>query len=49
MTKRGRAAATFLGLLLGGGMLFAHDIADLEFIPNLIGSHSPPPTGAAGD
>ena len=35
MTKRGRAAATFLGLLLGGAHVFAHDIADLEFIPNL--------------
>ena len=35
MTKRGRAAATFLGLLLGGAYVFAHDIADLEFIPNL--------------
>jgi FtsP/CotA-like multicopper oxidase with cupredoxin domain/Cu/Ag efflux protein CusF len=35
MMKRGRAAATFLGLLLGGAYVFAHDIADLEFIPNL--------------
>ena len=35
MTKRGRAATTFLGLLLGGAYLFAHDIADLEFVPNL--------------
>jgi FtsP/CotA-like multicopper oxidase with cupredoxin domain len=35
MRKRGRAAATFLGLLLGGAYVFAHDIADLEFIPNL--------------
>src|SRR5262245_53570680 len=35
MRKRGRAATTFVGLLLGGAYLFAHDIADLEFIPNL--------------
>jgi FtsP/CotA-like multicopper oxidase with cupredoxin domain len=35
MTNRGRAAITIAALLWGGAYVLAHDIADLEFVPNL--------------